>query len=159
MIYIEAPSLELTGDRPCVFLAGGITNVGDWQRTVTDRFEDLDTVVLNPRRRAIDFPIHAPGAGVEQIDWEYARLRDADCVLFWFPKETLCPIALFELGATLERDVEVCIGTDPEYRRRFDVVQQVGLRRPENEIWGSLDHLIEEARMVLSRLGCDDEEI
>ena len=56
-------------------------------------------------------------------------------VLFWFPKESLCPIALFELGKELESGSRVVIGVHPEYSRRFDVITQVRCYDPEFPVY------------------------
>src|SRR5262245_39813726 len=90
---IEPPA-EYDGPGPSLFLAGGITGCPDWQAETISLFADLPLVLLNPRRR--DFPINDPSAGPSQIEWEHRHLRRADAVLFWFPRETLCPIALYE---------------------------------------------------------------
>jgi hypothetical protein len=93
--YVEAPT-EYDGPGPSLFLAGGISGTHDWQAEVVERLADLPLVLLNPRRR--NFPMDGPSAAEGQIAWEFRHLRRATAVLFWFPPETLCPIALFELG-------------------------------------------------------------
>lgn len=129
---IAAPD-EYPGPGPGLFLAGGITGTVDWQAEVIARLADLPLVLLNPRRT--NFPIHDPAAAEAQIGWEYRHLRRAAAVLFWFPPETLCPIALFELGGrTLVPDQPLFVGTHPGYARRADVVIQLRLARPEVEV-------------------------
>ncbi|MBM3983595.1 MAG: hypothetical protein FJ304_25660 [Planctomycetes bacterium] len=129
MTYIEAPN-EYDGPGPSVFLAGGISGTFDWQADVAARLADLPLVVLNPRRR--DFPMNDPGAAPAQIEWEYRYLRRATAVLFWFPPETLCPIALYELGGrALVREQPLFVGTHPDYARRLDVEIQLKIARPE----------------------------
>jgi hypothetical protein len=108
-----------------IFMAGGVTNCPDWQQEMLELLKDCDLIVFNPRRN--NFPIDDPKATYEQIKWEYERLHEADAVMFWFPCETLCPIALFELGAALERDQAIFIGVHPEYKRRQDVEIQTKL--------------------------------
>jgi hypothetical protein len=127
--YIEAPD-EYDGPGPSLFLAGGITGTHDWQSDIVQRLSDLDLVLLNPRRR--NFPIEDPSAAEGQIAWEFRHLRRATAVLFWFPPETLCPIALFELGGrTMAPEQALFVGTHPEYGRRLDVQIQLRLARPE----------------------------
>lgn len=129
MTYIEAPD-EYDGPGPSVFLAGGISGTFDWQADVAARLADLPLVVLNPRRR--DFPMNDPAAAPAQIEWEFRHLRRATAVLFWFPPETLCPIALYELGGrALAREQPLFVGAHPEYARRLDVEIQLKLARPE----------------------------
>ena len=129
MHYIEALT-EYDGPGPSVFLAGGISGTFDWQADVVARLADLPLVLLNPRRR--DFPMDDPSAARAQIEWEYRHLSRATAVLFWFPPETLCPIALYELGGrALVRGQPLFVGTHPDYKRRLDVEVQLNLARPE----------------------------
>lgn len=132
MLYVEAPQCKSVDEMAAadatgyLFLAGGITNCPDWQAQALEALKDTELAVFNPRRA--DFPIHDPSAAEEQIRWEYRYLTLCHhswngAILFWFPKETLCPIALFELGAHL-RAHTIFIGTHPEYQRRRDVVLQ-----------------------------------
>lgn len=80
-----------------LFLAGGITNCPDWQVDAIEMLDDgSDIVVANPRRdRLLDYEGED---AAYQIRWEYEFLRRARMILFWFPKESVCPITLFELG-------------------------------------------------------------
>src|SRR4051794_36586929 len=97
MQLVEALAEYEPGPLPAVFLGGGISGCPDWQSEVATLLADLPLVLLNPRRP--DFPMGDPAAAPKQIEWEYRHLRKADAILFWFPCETLCPIALYELGA------------------------------------------------------------
>src|SRR5574343_509048 len=97
MKYVESPTEYDSSTIPAVFLGGGSTDCPDWQRAVVNMLRPFEIVLLNPRRA--NFPIHDPHAAEAQIDWEHRHLRIADAILFWFPKETLCPIVLYELGA------------------------------------------------------------
>ena len=129
MRYVEALT-EYDGAEPSVFLAGGISGTFDWQADVIARLADLPLVLLNPRRR--DFPMGDPAAAPAQIEWEFRHIRRATAVLFWFPPETLCPIALYELGGrALVREQPLFVGTHPDYKRRLDVEVQLKLARPE----------------------------
>lgn len=136
MQYIEAPSNEVSEHMSSLFLAGGITGCPDWQAGVVARLDDLDITVYNPRRK--NFPIDDPNAAREQITWEFHRLNMAETIIFWFCKETVCPIVLYEYGrqlALLEANYvetrSVCptlfVGMAPEYSRRQDVEIQTEL--------------------------------
>jgi hypothetical protein len=134
---IEAPA-EWDGTGPGVFLAGGISGTHDWQADIIARLAGLPITLLNPRRE--NYPWHEPSAAAAQIEWEYRHLRRAAAVLFWFPPETLCPIALFELGGrVLVREQTLFVGTDRDYARKLDVEIQLRLARPEvrvvTDIW------------------------
>ncbi len=140
MKYIEAPNNYKLGiDEISVFLAGGITGCPDWQQDMRKLLTQTSLTLLNPRRK--DFPIGDPEAAYEQVKWEYAALRAADAILFWFPKETLCPIVLYELGAWSMTKKPIFVGTDPEYKRRQDVIIQTLLVRPEVVVWEYLEQL------------------
>ena len=133
MQIIVAPSLnKWSGGSSTLFLAGGITGCPDWQTDLLRLLADTDLVVFNPRRK--DFPIGDPNAALEQIAWEHHVLRQADIISFWFPKETLCPITLYELGAWSMTQKPLCVGMHPEYQRRQDVEIQTALARADISI-------------------------
>lgn len=129
MTDIEAPT-EYTGSGPSLFLAGGISGTEDWQQAVVRRLEHLDLALLNPRRK--EYPWNDPAAAPAQIEWEFRHIRRATAVLFWFPAETLCPIALFELGGRAAVPQQpLFVGTHENYARKLDVEIQLRLARPE----------------------------
>lgn len=138
MKYIESPEVYI-GTKKSLFLAGGITNCPDWQELMRKALKDIDIVLLNPRR--YDFPIGDPNAAEAQIKWEYNHLRKASMILFWFPKETLCPIVLYELGAWSMTMKILFVGVHPEYKRRQDVEIQTKFVRPEIKIVYDLESL------------------
>jgi hypothetical protein len=143
-VYIEAPA-EYAGPGPSVFLAGGISGTRDWQREVVGLLAGVPVALLNPRR--VNYPWHDPAAAAAQIEWEFRHLRRATAVLFWFPPETLCPIALFELGGrTLAPEQPLFVGTDPGYARRLDVEIQLRLARPEVVVASDVEGLAEQVR-------------
>ena len=137
MKYIESPdAYQPHGGEIRLYLAGGITKCPDWQREIVHLLEDTDFVLLNPRRK--HFPIDDPTAAEGQIRWEHKYLRVADEILFWFPCETVCPIALYELGAWSMTDKPLYVGVHPDYQRRVDIELQTQLVRPDVEIVYSL---------------------
>jgi len=122
-----------------IFLAGGITGCPGWQYDMIELLKDTDLTIINPRRN--DWP-EEPKVGentvnfykmeVErQINWEYNFIEKADEVLFWFPKETLCPITLYELGKVSVGAKKMYIGVHPKYQRKMDVEIQTALIRPK----------------------------
>ena len=149
MKYIEALEEHQPGVLPAVFLAGGITGCPDWQREIVDLLGDEPAVLLNPRRAF--FPMGDIEAGSKQIEWEYRHLRLADAILFWFPKETLCPIGLYELGAWSMTAKPLFVGIHSEYPRRQDVEVQTRLARPVVSVVYSLTDLAEQVRHWLRR--------
>ena len=142
MQYIESP-YEWSGEGG-LFLAGGITGCPDWQQELRALLDNTSLTLLNPRRA--NFPIHDPSAALSQITWEHRHLRHADAISFWFPKETLCPIVLYELGAWSMTDKPIFVGVHPEYKRRQDVEIQTRLVRPDIVIVYSLNDLASEIR-------------
>ena len=68
-------------------------------------------------------------------------MRKADIIIFWFPKETIGPIALYELGAWSMTRKKIVVGIHSEYTRRVDVEIQTKLARPDVEIVYSLIEL------------------
>ncbi len=124
-----------------VFMAGGITGCPDWQKEMGELLVDTDYVLLNPRRD--NFPMDNPSASYNQILWEHDHFRVALLNMYWFPKETLCPIVLYELGAWSMTNRPLFIGVDPEYKRRQDVEIQTKLTRPDVIITYSLADLAE----------------
>jgi hypothetical protein len=143
MEYVEAPD-TYRSEEPSVFLAGGITGCPDWQSRMVDMLEDTSLVLYTPRRE--DFPIEDPGAAEEQIRWEHEYLREADAISFWFPKDSVCPIALYEIGAWSMTDKPLFVGTHPEYPRKQDVEIQTGLARPDLDVAYSLEDVVDEVK-------------
>ncbi|MCA9073328.1 MAG: nucleoside 2-deoxyribosyltransferase domain-containing protein [Planctomycetaceae bacterium] len=138
MRYIESPT-PFDGQGVSLFLAGGISGCPDWQAEVARHLEPTSLTVLNPLRK--NFPINDPSAAEEQIRWEFHHLRLATVKLFWFPSETLCPIALYELGTWSRGDHPLFVGIHPEYQRRLDIEIQTQLVRPDVQIVYSLEAL------------------
>lgn len=141
MKYIEATNTyePLYGERS-IYLAGGITGTPDWQGEIVRLLDGKNLVIFNPRRKS--FPIDDAGAAKEQIKWEYKYLRISDEIVFWFPCESLCPIALYELGAWCMTKKPIYLGVHPEYQRRIDIEIQTSLLRADIKIVYSISDLI-----------------
>jgi len=154
-IIVEAPNevYSLENSRNIkLFLAGGITNCPDWQSYVVGELRDLENLTIyNPRRK--NFPIKDPFAAEQQITWEFNHLRDASMVLFWFSRGSLNPIVLYELGMWGNSvDRPTIVGIDPEYERKYDVILQTQLARPEIEIYYSLQEVIDEISNIFNKI-------
>jgi hypothetical protein len=129
------------------FLGGGITGCPDWQSILIALLADHNVVLLNPRRP--NFDITDPSASDEQVDWEHKGLSLATGRLFWFPRESICPITLFELGAwAYQKHRPLVVGADPEYPRIWDVTKQLSLVRPELEVVDSLEALAHAVKAI-----------
>lgn len=149
MIEVITPPSNLVNSD--LFLAGGISNCPNWQEVVIDALRDYDQeyswedevglTVVNPRNS--DYKDNEESAKT-QIEWEFNRLERAASKLFWFCKETLCPITLFELGKCCKSNKLLYIGCHPDYKRKLDVVTQIGLERPELKVVFSLSELVQQ---------------
>lgn len=154
MIYVEAPHTLWESHRtefqagalappPSVFMAGGITGCPDWQQGLRGLLKKANVILINPRRA--NFPIGDPSAAEAQITWEFDHLRQADAISFWFPKETLCPIVLYELGKHSAPGAlyakALFVGVEPGYQREQDVRIQTRLARPDVLVRSSLADL------------------
>jgi hypothetical protein len=138
MNYIECPEIY-SGNKISLFLAGGISNCPIWQSKLIRLLEDTELTILNPRRK--HFPLDNSNIEEEQIGWEYNHLAKASAVSFWFPKETICPITLYELGKQSMDTKPIFIGVHPDYPRKKDIELQTRLIRPEVKIVYSLENL------------------
>lgn len=145
MEYIECPQTLHPSRKTTIFLAGGITGCPDWQKDVVARFVETGHPVriANPRRKQFD--VKDDTLAEEQIIWEYDAMSASDVILFWFPKESLCPIALYELGRyNALRTKTLFIGTHVDYPRRKDVVIQTKLATGAS-VFSSMDELVDRA--------------
>jgi hypothetical protein len=147
MRYIEAP-VEYAGDGLSLFLAGGISDCPPWQSEIVQNLADTQLTILNPRRAR--FPMADPSAAEAQITWEFCHLRRATWRLFWFPPQTLCPIALYELGSCTGLVGRLFVGTHRNYARRRDVEIQMRLARPDVQIVQDLNELTWQVRACLA---------
>ena len=118
MQYIEAPE-NWDENTNSLFMAGGITGCPDWQKELVAFLDDVEITLLNPRRKSFD--TKKLSETKEQIEWEHKHLKKASAISFWFPKETLCPITLYELGTWSAKGKKLFIGVHPEYKRKKDV--------------------------------------
>ena len=139
MKVITAPNHYRSDQEISLFLGGGITNCPNWQNDIIESLSDADYVLYNPRRE--NFDISNPEESDIQIEWEYQYLSYSTAIMFWFPEETLCPITLYELGKYTSTCRYVFVGCHPNYARKFDVVKQLSLSRPDINVVFSLDDL------------------
>ncbi|MEK6757808.1 MAG: nucleoside 2-deoxyribosyltransferase domain-containing protein [Nanoarchaeota archaeon] len=138
MKYIECPEIY-EDNESSLFLAGGITGCGNWQQELVKLLGDQNITLINPRRKSYLF--NNSTMEKEQIVWEHNHLKKATAISFWFPKETLCPITLYELGKSSMQNKSIFVGVHPEYKRKSDIEIQTALVRPEIKIVYSLKNL------------------
>lgn len=123
-----------------IFLAGGISNCPLWQEEAITLLGNVHGIAYNPRRAG---ELVAEEA-TTQIEWEYHALHHVKNILFWFPEETLCPITLFELGVfSQQKNVNLFVGTHPNYQRKLDVITQLRLARPEVMVRHSVEETVQ----------------
>ena len=142
-IIIECPnenySLE-NNKNIKLFLAGGITFCENWQILMIDKLKHIENLTIyNPRRS--NFDIYNKDLLEEQIVWEYNHLRDCNIISFWFAKETLNPITLYELGKANASNKKIFVGIDDDYKRKDDVIIQTKLINNINDFYNSVDLL------------------
>ncbi len=139
MQYIVSPDeWKPLPNQPSVFLAGGISGCPDWQRELAKLLIMTNYAVLNPRRKEF---IDSQAAAEAQIEWEFMNLRKADVISFWFCKEAIQPIALYELGAWSMTDTPLVVGVEKGYPRELDVRAQTAFARPDVHVVGTIEDL------------------
>lgn len=141
MKLITAPQ-KSSFSKKSLFLAGGISNCPIWQNEAISILKDTSLTIFNPRREGV-LP---PSLEKEQIVWEHNALHEVAAVSFWFPKETLCPITLFELGVHANRNVKLFVGVEPGYLRELNVKTQLKLIHPDLVIHDNLNSLFNEVK-------------
>jgi hypothetical protein len=146
--YLEAPNAR-TPDMPplSIFLGGGISGCQDWQTLVSTTIRAAtNLLVVNPRRS--NFDITDSSSSIQQIIWEFQELRAVSCRSFWFPKESICPITLFEYGYWLAQSkqlgMKIFVGADPEYARVLDLQVQTHLVDPNIKLHDTLESMCAE---------------
>lgn len=136
---IKAPSEE----KPkyiSVFLAGGITNCGDWQKEVEEHLSSIQELsVINPRNDKFD--VTDISASRKQIKWEFEHLEKTDIFSIYFCNSgSVQPICLYELGRNIVRmqqrfpndwEDRIVISIENGYSRYLDVVEQTSLCAPK----------------------------
>lgn len=151
MQYVEAFSRVLRSDMDgrdnpskSIFIAGGISNCPNWQSDVVTALRGLDITVVNPRR--VTFDIFNSREAERQIEWEHKHLSLCDNILFWFPRETVCPITLLEYGKFLSptSGKKLFVGCHPEYSRSLDLDVQTKLERPDLRVHRELERVLGE---------------
>lgn len=149
MMCIEAPEVweRSKPEEKAIFLGGGITNCPDWQIRLIHMLKDEEVTLLSPRRA--EYILGDRIVDLEQRKWEHYYLRKADAISFWFPKESVCPIALYGLGAWSMTNKPIFVGMDPDYPRKADVFDQTLLTRPDVTIKYDLEDLAKDLKLWL----------
>jgi hypothetical protein len=112
--------------------------------------KDEDVVIFNPRRK--NFDDYSQYAERKQIAWEHTHLKKADVISFWFSKESISPITLYELGTWSMSKKRILVGEEPGYPRIKDVKIQLRLVRPDVRVVDTLAALSEQIKGTLRSL-------
>ena len=128
IVYAPRHLSKLLGTHS-IFLGGSITGAIDWQEKVAPQLEDRNFTVYNPRRKNYD--VGNIEMEKEQIRWEKYFLDYCDFLFFYFSKETVAPITLFEYGCYIKSDKKIIVYAHPEYPRLRDLLIQTELRNPD----------------------------
>ena len=122
----------------------------DWQQQLSDALNDLDIILLNPRRlswdnswkQSIDNPLFK-----EQVEWELDGLDRVTCIAMFLSAASKAPISLLELGlyAASGRLLMAC---EPGFWRRGNV--EVVCARYNIPLYSSLSELETALRKRLS---------
>lgn len=144
MEHIKSPDrTTYTKNNHYVFIGGGITGCPNWQKEMVERFKDVENIVLfNPRRD--DFDVRDPSVNDQQLQWEHDHIFASDAVLFWFPFEGRCIITMYELGMCAALGKKMFVATHPGYERRYDVVTQMKMIRPEIVVHDNFQDVVDE---------------
>lgn len=131
---ITAPSIEIP-KFTSVFLAGGITNCKEWQKTVIEELAFEDVSIFNPRQEHFD--VSDKNASYKQILWEFERLEKMDIFSMYYCNDNSDqPICMYELGRNIVRmqnrfpsdwERRIVISVEDGYRRQTDVLIQTEL--------------------------------
>ena len=155
MARVIKPPTPLPADKytPSVFLAGSIEMgaADDWQTEVERALQDLDVLILNPRRdewdaswvQSIDNPQFR-----EQVEWELAGLERAAVVAMYFAPSTKAPVTLLELGLCA-RAGKLIVCCPEGYWRRGNV--EVVCQRYGVSLVDDLQTLLTQVRQRLQR--------
>lgn len=86
-----------------IFLAGSIEmgKAEDWQTRFAEGLDDMEGVILNPRRADWDSSWVQSIQNPEfrgQVEWELYGIESADVVVVYFDPNTQSPVTLLELG-------------------------------------------------------------
>ena len=131
-------------DKILIFLAGGITNCSNWQKTLIENFsltlkekEYISNILfINPRRES-SISFKNEEEIIKQIKWEFKYLNQCDLFTMFFDDTKLSdqPICFYELGKYLNQfqniyknyDEHIIISYKKGFKRTLDLKIQVDL--------------------------------
>ena len=132
-------------DKILIFLAGGITNCSDWQKSLIENLQLTlkekeyfsNLIFINPRRKSSIFFKNEEEI-IKQIKWEFKYLNKCDLFTMFFDNSKLSdqPICFYELGKYLNQfqniyknnyEEHIIISYKKGFRRTLDLKIQVDL--------------------------------
>lgn len=119
---------------------------GDWQGWVAKSLNKYDIIVANPR---IDYWDSLDDDGLfRQTQWEHNAMELSDMIAFWFCRDDVQPLSLFELGRWSYTEKRIVVGASPMYPMLRELKSQMAVVRPEMKIEDSLKGL---AQSIIKR--------
>ncbi len=134
-----------------IFLAGAIDQgkAENWQDKVAHSLDDLDILILNPRRDDWDDTWEQSADNPqfrEQVEWELKAQEDADMVIFVFSKDSKAPITFLEMGLFAPHKDAMGCAAEGFYRQgNRDIVCE----RYKIPIYHNLDEMITDLHITL----------
>jgi len=138
-----------------IYLAGGISDIDDWQDQFISHFKQLqsDTLmkalylknltIINPRRNHFN---DKRSEIKKQIMWEHAHAKAADALVFYFPADSHCSISLFQYGKYLTSGKKIFVGIEKDHLKSLDIFAHTRIEKPDQNINYSITDLIEEVQ-------------
>jgi hypothetical protein len=142
-------------DLSSVFLAGSIEmgTAANWQADFEREFQDIEIVLLNPRRDDWDASWGQSAEDEqfrEQVQWELKGQEQANIIAMYFDPNTKSPVTLLELGLFAQsQKLIVCCPTGYWRKGNVDLVCE----RYEVHQVASLTNLIKAVKQRISRRG------
>lgn len=150
-VVVKAPQKYDVNVKYTVFLAGAI-DMGtaiDWQKKVTDALQDLDILILNPRRDDWDDSWEQCKTCEpfrEQVLWEYSAMEAADFIIFCFTKDSKAPITMYEFGRFApQKDCVACVEEGFYRQGNFDIYAELD----NVAMYHNLDEMLADLQAVL----------
>jgi nucleoside 2-deoxyribosyltransferase-like protein len=158
VVYAPNYHFPITHEKT-LYLAGGVAGCLDWQADVIKALEKTSLTIFNPRRQTL--LANMPELVQAQREWEFGNLSTARSVLFWFPKESLCPSTNYELGACLEAAFTrknkgqpfqpLFIGVHPDHSRYADILSILMLHPFKPTVSDSVKGLVQQVKNALKK--------
>ena len=148
MILVRYPSIYRGyGSQAAGFyLAGGIY---PWREELIDLLKPSEAFY----RAAIINPIAPEYSPEINTPWEFNNIRHSDCIVFWFSRDAVSPITLFEMGAGCRDHLKgMVVGVENGNPIRAEIVEQLRLYRPGLRVAETLLELKEEMEKFLLHL-------